>query len=109
MPAESTVVYRVDRFIVPATARGEFLQRVVETHEILRAQEGFIRDAILEKASGPGRFNLVTIAEWRSQTDMDRAKSAVLAMQAKSGFNPQEILARLGIGADIANYAPVDP
>jgi heme-degrading monooxygenase HmoA len=101
---ESSSLLRIDKFVVPASSREEFLRRVRETHDILRLQSGFVRDAILEQYAGPGRFNLVTIAEWRSQDDIDKARTAVLEAHAASGFDPREAIERLGIEADIAYY-----
>jgi heme-degrading monooxygenase HmoA len=105
--SEQTTIYRVDKFVVPEAAREEFLRRVHETHQVLRRQPGFIRDALLEQVSGPGRFNIVTVAEWESQAAIDTARAEVMNAHAKSGFNAQETIARLGIEADIANYRPI--
>ncbi len=88
MSANMTI-YRVDKFVVPQAAREEFLKRVYETHEILRRQPGFIRDALLEQISGPGRFNIVTIAEWESQAAIDAARGAIESARAATGFNAQ--------------------
>jgi heme-degrading monooxygenase HmoA len=101
-------IYRIDKFVVPAAARQEFLAKVRSTHQLLKAQPGFVRDVVLEQVEGPGRFNVVTMVEWQSQSAMDAAKAAVTAAHAKSGFNPQELLARLGIEADIANYTAIN-
>ena len=101
-------IYRVDKFVVPAAARQEFLGRVRSTHQLLKVQPGFVRDVVLEQSSGPGRFNFVTVVEWQSQSTMGAAKAVVMATHAKSGFNSQEMFARLGIEADIANYTAID-
>ena len=82
-------VYRVDKFVVPAAAREEFLRRVEETHQLLRRQPGFIRDAILEQVSGPGRFNIVTIAEWESQEAIEAARTVGSKAHVERGFDPQ--------------------
>lgn len=100
-------IYRVDKFIVPAEARDEFLHNVRNTHEILRAQPGFVRDLILEQVSGPGSFNLLTLVEWESAVAIEGAKAAVHAVHARTNFNPQETMARLGIQADLANYQQI--
>jgi heme-degrading monooxygenase HmoA len=106
MPDLSTI-FRVDKFSVPSQSRDEFLQRISETHQILRKQPGFVRDAILEQVSGSGRFNIVTIAEWENQEAVDRAKDAVMQFHTSSGFSPQATMIRLGVEADIANYKQV--
>ncbi len=61
----SGAFYRVDKFVVPAAAREEFLVKVMMTHKLLEAQEGFIDHRVLEQVAGPGEFNF-TIAEWEN-------------------------------------------
>ncbi|UFP97060.1 antibiotic biosynthesis monooxygenase family protein [Gloeobacter morelensis] len=97
-------IYRVDKFVVPDAARDEFLAQVRNTHELLKAQPGFIQDFVLEQSAGPGEFNFVTIVEWESAEAIERARAAVVAMHERMRLNPQEMLARLGIKADLANY-----
>lgn len=101
-------VYRVDKFVVPAEAKDEFLGRVRMTHAVLRRQPGFIQDFVLEQSGGPGQFNFVTLAEWESQEAIENAKVAVMAMHKETQFNAQEMFARLGIKADLGNYKRVD-
>lgn len=105
--SDTASIYRVDKFVVSDEARDEFLHRVRETHRILRRQPGFVRDALLEQVAGPGKFNIVTIAEWRSQEAVDAAREVVAKEHAKSGFDARATIARLGIEADIANYEPI--
>jgi quinol monooxygenase YgiN len=94
--------------VVSRDSRQEFLDAVHRTDRILRAQPGFVRHDVFEQSAGPGRFNFVTVAEWESQSAIDAARSEVTAAHAKSGFNPQETLARLGIEADIGIYRKAD-
>ena len=101
-------IYRVDKFIVPPPAREEFIGKVRATHELLRTLPGFLQDFVLEQSAGPGEFNFVTIAEWESPEYIEKAKAAVLALHKKMNFNPQEVFARLGIKADLANYQHID-
>ena len=102
-------IYRVDKFAVPTPARDEFLTRVRATHAVLRRQAGFLRDAILEQASGSGEFNFVTIVEWESAAALEPARQAVVALHEQMHFDPREMIARLGIRADVANYRSLDP
>lgn len=108
MSTQATI-YRVDKFIVPESARQEFLARIRETHQLLRCQPGFMRDAILEQVAGPGKFNIVTIAEWKDQASIDAAREVVKQFHAERGFHPQEAMKRLGVEADIADYRSVEP
>ena len=100
-------LYRVDRFIVPAAGRDEFLARVRDTHAVLRRQDGFLQDMILERQSGPGAFNIVTVVEWVNAEVVGRVGEAVAKRHAELGFDRNELIARLGITADIANYTRV--
>jgi len=101
-------VYRVDKFIVPAESRFEFISRVEMTHNMLKTLPGFVQELILDQASGPGEFNFVTIVEWESAASIDYAKSEIVAMQQQAGFNSQELFHRLGIKADLANYQKIE-
>lgn len=97
-------IYRVDKFVVPSSAREEFIDRVRRTHAFLKSQPGFLQDFVWERFSGPGEFNVVTAVEWASQEAFENASAMVTARYREMNFNPQETLARLGIKADIANY-----
>jgi heme-degrading monooxygenase HmoA len=98
-------IYRVDKFAVPiGAAREEFVDRARRTHALLKEQPGFLQDFVLEQSSGPGEFNFVTIVEWASQEAVENARAAILALHREMNFNPQEMLARFGIKADVANY-----
>jgi len=104
----ATNVFRVDKFRVPPPACEEFLEKVRATHELLRAQAGFLQDAILEQSSGPGEFNIVTIVEWENAAAMEPARQAVAALHKRMNLDPHELFARLGIRADLGNYKRAD-
>ena len=93
---------------VPDEVRDEFWTNVRRTHAILREQSGFLDDALLEKQSGPGRLNVVTVVRWSSADDMEPAKAAVERAYRAAGFDPAAFLARAGIDADLANYVEVE-
>ncbi len=101
-------VYRVDSFVVPAAVRDEFLRRVMQTHEVLRRQDGFIQDFILERASDDRAHVLVTIVEWRSEAVVSRVREAVAVYHKHVGFDPREFIAQAGIDANIGLYRAVE-
>ena len=103
----SKTVHRLDKFSVPAHARHEFLEKVHATHNLLRTQAGFLRDVILEQASGPGDFNFITIVEWENAEAMEPARKAIVALHERMKFDPREMLTRLGIRAEIGTYTRV--
>lgn len=104
MTDASQSVYRVDKFIVPAEALDEFMARVVMIKDMLEAMPGCRQNLVLEQVGGPGAFNVVTFVEWQDAQALENAKAAVTARYKEMNFNPQEIISRLGVTADIANY-----
>ncbi len=108
LSGKSKRIYRVDKFVVPDRAREEFISQVRNTHQLLRTLSGFLQDFVLERSSGPGEFNFVTIVEWDSVESIEKAKAAVMTMHKQMNFNPQEMFSRLGIKADLANYRRID-
>jgi heme-degrading monooxygenase HmoA len=106
-PSTARHIYRVDKFVVPESARDEFVGKVGQTHALLRAQPGFVRDYVLEQSSGPGEFNFVTFVEWESADVVDTVRAAVSAFHESTNFDPQEMFARLDIKADVAIYRRV--
>ena len=107
-PRNSRQTYRIDKFVVPDSARREFIENVRGTHEFLRILQGFVRDSVLEKTGGPDEFNLVTIAVWHDAEAIEAAKEAVISRHEEIGFSPHETFARLGIKADLVNYRQLD-
>ena len=91
---------------VPAAAREEFLVKVMMTHKVLQAQDGFIRHRVLEQVAGPGEFNFVTIAEWENTEVVEQRAGSGHCRAGGREFSPQEMFERLGIRADIAGYKP---
>jgi hypothetical protein len=101
-------IYRVDKFIVPAAARQEFLAKVRTTHELLRSLPGCTQELVLEQTSGPGSYNYVTVLGWSDMAAIEAAKIAAQKLHAKTDFHPQEMFNRLGIQADLGNYQAID-
>lgn len=104
----TSTIYRVDKFKVPAGARDEFLATVGRVHAILRAQSGLVDEIVLEQVSGPGEFNVVTIAVWESAERLAAARASIADTYREIGFDPAALMARLGITDDIGNYVPAD-
>ena len=51
---ESSPVYRINKFEVQASGRDEFVDMLESTHAVIRVQEGFVRDVIVERESDGG-------------------------------------------------------
>jgi len=107
MDTKSQRFYRLDTFRnVPASGRDEFLRRVGMTHELLRAQEGFVRDYLLEQPGEGDTSTIVTLAEWESKDVVARVAEAVKALHEREQFSPHELISRLGIKAEFGQYEP---
>lgn len=104
----SARIYRLDQFTVPKQARQEFLARVNETHELLRNQSGFVRDPLLERSKSDAEVIIATLVEWRDREAVENARAAVVAMHGSTGFNPPDLMTRLGIKAEIGSYVGID-
>lgn len=102
----SQYVYRVDKFVVPAEAKEEFVQKVRATQELLKTLPGFRQGHLLENTGDNGQFHLVTFVEWENFDAIPHARTAVAALHEAMQFHPQEMIARLGIQADLGLYTP---
>ncbi len=101
-------IYKLDNFAVPSSARSEFLPIVLRIMDLLKAQPGHIQSFILEQQLTASDFNLATLVEWKNKQAAENARNAVVAMQEESGLNPQEMMAKLGIRAEMGFYNPVN-
>jgi heme-degrading monooxygenase HmoA len=101
-------IYRIDKFKIPASARQEFLARVRTSNEILHAIPGFVEDRFFEQLGASGDSKIITIAVWENEQAFSNAKLHVQEHYKKIGFNPGEIIKRLGIEADMDAYTSLN-
>ena len=101
--------YRVDKFTGPEQAREEFIARVLMTHDLLRKQPGFLQEFLLEQPAEPGYFNVVTMVEWENAAVIETVRSVVSAAHRQAGFDPQELVTRHGIKAELGHYRRLQP
>lgn len=99
-------VIRINRFSVPANARHDFMALVEKTHDIIRAQPGFVDDMILDQRSGPSAFNLVTILQFEDEYALQPAIAAVAQADAQAGIDRQALSREWGVETEIAFYHP---
>ncbi|KKX29481.1 antibiotic biosynthesis monooxygenase [Rhizobium sp. LC145] len=105
--AQMARVVRVNSFSVPNDARDEFMRLVERTHEVIRQQPGFVDDLILERNSGPGPFNLITILQFENEQVLQPVIAAVARSDAEAGIDRQALSRRLGVESSIGFYTPV--
>jgi heme-degrading monooxygenase HmoA len=87
----------IDIFIVPEPALPEFLEAARKLPPFLRSLPGFVDGWIYQKKEGPGRYNVVTTAVWASEAAYEAAKATAQEEYRRLGFNPQEVMNRLGV------------
>lgn len=97
-------VFRVDKFIVPATTKDRFIERLIVTHNALDTATGCEQNLILEQVDGSGQYNVVTFVKWKNREQYDAARKLALSRQSKEGFNPAAFMEELGVVADLGNY-----
>ena len=97
-------VFRIDKFIVPATTKDLFLERLTGTHKALDTATGCEQNFILEQVDGPGQYNIVTFVKWKNREHYEAARLVAVSRQAEEGFHPAAFMEELGVVADLANY-----
>jgi hypothetical protein len=90
----------IDKFIVPAQSKQEFLERVTINRNFIRNLNGFIKDEAYERIDEHGNFIFMTIAVWENEAVLKKAKEAVQAEYKKEGFDIAEMFTRLKITMD---------
>jgi heme-degrading monooxygenase HmoA len=93
----------IDRFVVPNTAKAEFLERMKINRDFIKTLPGFIDDSAYEQA-GETESYYVTTAIWRDQQAIQMARAAVTAEYEREGFNPPEFMKKLNIKMERGVY-----
>jgi hypothetical protein len=94
---ESSPVYRINKFEVRATGRDEFVSLLESTHAVIRVQQGFVRDVIMERKSDPDQVSFVALIELAEAGAIERVRLAIAQHDAAAGLDRQKVAARLGI------------
>ena len=100
-------VFRVDSFVVPAAAKAEFVAQVHRTHELLRTLPGFVQEQLLEQDSSSEACRIVTLVEWSGADALESARAEVMKFRAREGTDPRQLMARLGVQADLGEFRPL--
>jgi steroid delta-isomerase-like uncharacterized protein len=101
-------VFFIDKFIVPAKAKEEFINRANYNRAFIKNLPGFVGDNAYESLDANGNVLITTIAVWEDEAALSKAKEAVQAEYKHIGFDPVEMTKRLGITLDRAIYKALD-
>lgn len=93
---DSSSVYRINKFEVPAEGRDEFVGLLESTHAVMREQQGFVRDLIVEQELA-GQFNLVAFIELAGVDAVERISAAIAEQDKARGLDRREFASRLGV------------
>ncbi len=104
MAANNAQVMLIDKFVIPAEAKEEFMKRTDYNRKFIRNLPGFVRDEVYEGTDMSGNTLLTTIAVWESQEALAHAKEAVQAEYKRIGFNTAEFTKQMGITLDRGVY-----
>jgi len=94
----------IDGFVVPEESREEFLSRIQFSADYIRTLPGFVEGHVHQRTAGDSRFDIVTTAVWASDEAIQNAKKSVAAFYQKAGFSPTDIMKRLGVRIERAEY-----
>lgn len=94
----------IDKFLVPAAAREEFMTRVRVNQNFIKTLPGFVEDAAYERVDEQGNLVYITMAVWKNEDALKHAKEAVQAAYKQEGFNPADMFERLHITMDRGQY-----
>ncbi|MEO5756275.1 MAG: antibiotic biosynthesis monooxygenase [Mesorhizobium sp.] len=103
--AQSTV-FRIDRFVVPASSEAEFLSAVAETNTAFDGMEGCLQRHVLKQDEAGGESTYITIVEWASSQVIQKAREAAAAKHREMKLDPRELFSRLNIKAELGYFVP---
>jgi len=100
-------VFFVDRFTFPKDSFDDFLARMTMNREYIRTMDGFIRDEAMISEDPDGTIVVMTVAVWKDQACMEKAKESVFKKFKMDGFDPREFYQKFHIKADRRVFSPL--
>jgi heme-degrading monooxygenase HmoA len=89
-------VVLIDRFVVPAAAKSEFLDRANINRKFIKSLPGFMGDNVYEEG-GETESRIVTVAVWAGEEAFQNAKASVTEFYKQQGFDMPALIKRLHI------------
>lgn len=96
-------VVLIDRFVIPASAKSEFLERTRFNRDFIKSLPGFVGDSVYEDDE-PTESRIVTIAVWASQEAINNARATVTEYYKKEGFDVAAFTKKLNIRMERGIY-----
>jgi len=101
-------IFRINRFSVPSDSRADFMALIGDTMAVIRRQPGFVRDVVLENATGLGASSVMTLIEFAHRSVLPGVIEALAADDRSRGLDRPVELARLGVKAENGLYSLLD-
>jgi heme-degrading monooxygenase HmoA len=96
-------VVLIDRFVVPAAAKSEFLERANINRNFIKSLPGFVGDNVYEE-DGETESRVVTVAVWASEEAFQNARASVTEYYRQQGFDMPALIKRLNIQMERGIY-----
>lgn len=94
----------IDKFNVPKNSINEFTQRMNYNRNFVKSLDGFVKSEAYQKKDQEGNFIIMTIAEWKSQNYLNKAKELVQTEFQRINFNPNEFYQALNVTLERGLY-----
>ena|ERR1700722_18875177 len=87
----------IDKIIVPASAKTDFLTRMQSTQQFLHALPGFIAQTTYERTDSDGNSVFLNATTWQDKAAIDNAQEALAAEYKRTGFDRADYNKRMNI------------
>jgi heme-degrading monooxygenase HmoA len=77
----------IDKIIVPASHRADFVTRMKTTQQFLHALPGFITQTTYERTDADSNSVFLTATVWQDKAAIDNAQEALAAEYKRTGFD----------------------
>jgi heme-degrading monooxygenase HmoA len=77
----------IDKIIVPASNRTDFVTRMKATQQFLHTLPGFISQTTYERTDADGNSVFLTATVWQDKAAIDNAQEALAAEYKRTGFD----------------------
>ena len=98
----------IDQFFVPEKAKTEFTERLNINRSFIGKLPGFIEDSVYERTDEQGNIICITIATWRDEDAIKKAREAVQIEYQREGFDMPAMIERLGIKLNRGLYQKME-
>ncbi|WP_412466397.1 ester cyclase [Pedobacter sp. KLB.chiD] len=100
-------VYFIDEFLVPQISFVSFKERLDYNRDLIKKLDGFVRDDVIIQKDGADNLSVMTIAIWKDEESLQRAKETVQSEYESSKFDLKEFNEKLAIKMQRKIYFPL--